>query len=629
MRLFTALFGLLIVLGAGVTPGAQGAVGTEPDLAAARQFIDDFFSREMKEHGIPGAAFALVQGGKIVYLRGFGHADLEQQVPVDPSRSIFRVGSVSKTVTALVALELVQAGRLSLHSDLRDVLPQGAAIEIRGQTESVTIFHLLTHTAGFGERLFGQHARQPGDLMSLRSYLSQRLPPLRRPPGLVISYNDHNTALAGLLAEVSEGREFADVAKEVVFRPLGMSSSSFTQRSLPQEMERRLAVAYRQAGGHNVPLERDYVSTSPAAGLFATAEDLGRLLSALLSEGSVEETQAISAVSAEAMLSTQFRHGEGMRGRTFGFAEGRESGLRTLHKDGQCSGFTARLFLIPEKRIGWVSMVNLSIFGRAGARLGVSGIHRRLGTELAEHLYEADQGEGDHKQLPPSAATESLSDLFGTYRDTTDPKEGWEGVLIANEVRVTAGEEGRIGVFGGSWVGAGEGSFLYEENPRVTLRFVEDSGRRWLTFHGGSWEQLAWHQTARARGLAAVALWLCLASSLVLSALLRRQGRELPSAAPWLRRAAICLTSFPMLLLAAMFFTDLQLLYSGVTPLMRLVFVLPWAALFSTLVACTLAIRNRAGDIDRYQFVFWSFVGLICCGTLVVLRGWRLLGWPA
>jgi CubicO group peptidase (beta-lactamase class C family) len=111
----------------------------------------------------PGAVFVFVAGGEIAIARGFGAAQLEPRRPVDPDLTRFRLASVSKAITATAALQLVEQGRLDLHANVNTYL-RGFEVGDRGP---ITVHHLLTHTAGFDERLIGIAARSADEVQPL------------------------------------------------------------------------------------------------------------------------------------------------------------------------------------------------------------------------------------------------------------------------------------------------------------------------------------------------------------------------------------------------------------------------------------------------------------------------------
>jgi CubicO group peptidase (beta-lactamase class C family) len=153
-------------------PGVSG-IGSI-DTIRLRGMVDEFMARDMAELRVPGAVVAMVQDGRVILLRGYGIADSATGALVDPSTTLFRLGSVTKPVTALAALQLVEQGRLDLHRDVNEYL---TAFQIPAKFERpITAHHLLTHTAGIDVRLHGTAASAENEVQPLGRYLASNLP---------------------------------------------------------------------------------------------------------------------------------------------------------------------------------------------------------------------------------------------------------------------------------------------------------------------------------------------------------------------------------------------------------------------------------------------------------------------
>ena len=109
-------------------------------------WLDDFMSEQMSKLHVPGATFSLVQNGELFFAKGYGYANLEQQIPVSAERTLFRVGSISKLFIATAIMQLVEKGLVNLDDDVNKYL-QDFQLE-DNYPQPVTIANLLTHTAG-------------------------------------------------------------------------------------------------------------------------------------------------------------------------------------------------------------------------------------------------------------------------------------------------------------------------------------------------------------------------------------------------------------------------------------------------------------------------------------------------
>ena len=131
-------------------PTAPSQAQGPTDPAELEAFLDELFAKEMEEYHIAGAAVSVVKDGKLFFAKGYGYADLENGIPVDPEQTIFRIGSVGKLFTWTAVMQLVEQGKLDLDADINtyldfripDTYPQ-----------PITLKHLMTHTSGFEDRL--------------------------------------------------------------------------------------------------------------------------------------------------------------------------------------------------------------------------------------------------------------------------------------------------------------------------------------------------------------------------------------------------------------------------------------------------------------------------------------------
>jgi CubicO group peptidase (beta-lactamase class C family) len=117
------------------------------DPAELEAFLDELIAEQMEEHHIPGATVSVVKDGELFFAKGYGSADLERQTPVIPDQTLFSVGSLSKLVTWTAVMQLVEQGKVDLHTDVNTYLKKA---EIPATfPEPITLAHLMTHTAGF------------------------------------------------------------------------------------------------------------------------------------------------------------------------------------------------------------------------------------------------------------------------------------------------------------------------------------------------------------------------------------------------------------------------------------------------------------------------------------------------
>ena len=137
-----------------VAPSRNGPIAPSQaqgptDPAELEAFLDDFFARTMEEYHVAGAAIAVVKDGTVFFSKGYGYADLENDIPVDPDQTIFRIGSVGKVFTWTAVMQLVEQGKLDLDADINTYLDFRIP---NTYPQPITLKHLMTHTSGFEDR---------------------------------------------------------------------------------------------------------------------------------------------------------------------------------------------------------------------------------------------------------------------------------------------------------------------------------------------------------------------------------------------------------------------------------------------------------------------------------------------
>jgi len=317
------------------------------DSAELAKFIDPLMTAQMAKEQIPGAVFILVQNGRVLYQRGYGLANVASMTPVDPEKTIWRIGSISKVFTATAVVQLADRGKFKLGDDVNRYLTK---VKVPGTfPEPVRIEHLLTHTAGFDEIRPGTRADTQAGLLPLERFLSGKLVRLR-PPGRVISYSTYGITLGGYHVEQVSGVDFETYLTRNIWRPLGMYRTNIV---VPDSLRRDLAIGYELDGGVNKLATWEWYHTTPASSINASAADMGRFMIAQLQDGRLGTTRILSASAARDMHRQHATSHPKLAGFAYGFYEGFTNGERLLEHGGNVEGFSAQMTLIPERGIGF------------------------------------------------------------------------------------------------------------------------------------------------------------------------------------------------------------------------------------------------------------------------------------
>lgn len=404
----------LLILVAGSIATTLGSAAAQATACAARvdsssTGLDSTIVAAMKQFAVPGAALALVRDGRVERLSGYGCANIERNVVVDPRTTVFHVASVSKPFVAVAVLQLAERGIVDLHTDvnryLRDMQVPAA------WNRPVTLHDLLTHTAGFEESIVGYAARTPADIRPLGAFLAEKLPRRGWAPGDVTAYSNYGYALAGYVVESAARRPFADYAHNEILQPLGMTRSTFAQ-PMPAELARDAALSYRCTATVCAPIPPDFRSAYPPGGLVTTAADMSRFLLAELGVP-LDGKRVLSDSVLHMMRTRQFTHDPALPGLTYGFAEDDFLGVRSLSHAGGASGYSSFVALVPERGFGAFLVAN-------GGATG-------FGAAVLEAIQRADAPAAAAVVTEPGTRTTSV-DPTGAYRSTRYAHRGVENL---------------------------------------------------------------------------------------------------------------------------------------------------------------------------------------------------------
>jgi CubicO group peptidase (beta-lactamase class C family) len=323
------------------TPGSHEL--TAQDVEA---FLDGIVPLQLERDDIAGATIAIVKDGKLLLAKGYGYADVEKKKPVSAEETLFRPGSVSKLFTWTAVMQLVEQGKLDLDRDVNAYLdfkiPDAFGRPIK-------LKDLLTHTPGFEEAikdLFAVGSESP----DLGRYLKTHIPTRIYPPGTVPAYSNYGAALAGYIVERVSGRPFNEYIEESIFKPLGMTHSTFRQ-PLPPALAPGMSDGYELASGGRKPFE--VVVPFPAGSLSSTASDMTRFMMAHLQDGQMGDVSILRPETARLMHSRQFALDQAANAMAYGFYEESRNGHRIIGHAGDTRFFHSDLHLVPDAGIGF------------------------------------------------------------------------------------------------------------------------------------------------------------------------------------------------------------------------------------------------------------------------------------
>ena len=254
------------------------------DVEALRAEIQQI----LDEDSIPGASVALVERDRTVWAAGIGKADVAARVDVTADH-LFRIGSISKSFTALAVLHAVEGGLLDLETPIRELAPDVEFTNPWKETHPITLATLMEHTTGFdGAHWLEMAVDDPEITLAQGLALHPHSRESRWRPGTLMSYNNSGPAMATFVLETITGGVFEDYVREHVFDPLGMASSTF---HLP-EGAALVAKGYEADGVSEAPY--DHIFFRPSGALNSTAREMAQYLRMMINRGSLDGVRILA-----------------------------------------------------------------------------------------------------------------------------------------------------------------------------------------------------------------------------------------------------------------------------------------------------------------------------------------------
>lgn len=352
-KILFSFFQLFAVVGYLLSPFCQS-------VPAQQKFdskeLESVAAQELKDTNTPGAAIVVVSGDQIVFSKGFGVSNVETNSPVTPDM-LFRIGSLTKPFTAAAIVSLAEEGKLDLRA------PVGTYVKgLSPKLGQATLHQLLSHTAGIqdGARPYGSQ----DEAALATTVLSWKDDLLFSDAGKIFSYSNLGFDVAGVVLEETGRKPFADQLDERLFKPLGMSSTTFRPT---------VAMTYPFSQGHHARgqskpfVVRPFPNNTadlPAGFMFSSVTDLARFAVAFMNDGKIDGKQILRPEVIR-KISTPYtdipgfsvKYGYGIRVEDY-------RGVKIVEHGGAIAGFGAQLRMIPEHRFAIIVLAN-----RSGARL--------------------------------------------------------------------------------------------------------------------------------------------------------------------------------------------------------------------------------------------------------------------
>ncbi|HEU5325158.1 MAG TPA: serine hydrolase domain-containing protein [Candidatus Limnocylindria bacterium] len=341
-------------------------------------------------HPAVGLAVGVVSDGGLACFAGHGLADIASGTPVTKD-TVFRIGSITKTLTGVAVMQLWEQGLLDLDAPVNRYLRAFPLVADREDWRHVTVRHLLTHTAGVPDvrsvRDLLRGGMTPADgrppvlsvpfgeaLPSLADHYADGLRVVAE-PGTAWAYSNPSFAALGQVVEDVTGQPLDRYLRQHVFAPLGMEHSDLVRSD---RVASRLATGYAMGPHGASPVQdRDWIGVG-AGGAYATSGDLALYLAALLGGGANEHGRVLRASTLATMLEPQFQPDPRVPGMGLSFFRGDLGGHRVVYHDGILPGFNTSLVAAPDDGIGVFGMTNGSAGAFAWLQVELDALTRHL-----------------------------------------------------------------------------------------------------------------------------------------------------------------------------------------------------------------------------------------------------------
>ncbi|HMQ08807.1 MAG TPA: serine hydrolase domain-containing protein [Saprospiraceae bacterium] len=433
----------------------------DSDFSKLVNLADSIFNLAVTEGKIPGGAITIVGSDTVILCKSYGWADVQNQIKATDT-TLFQIGSVGKVFTSVAVLQLVEQNMLDLNRDVNAYLKDWKIKNV--YPSPVTLKHLLTHSAGFNDRVIGYLSRSNESIEPLGVHLKNRMPSIFQEPGTEINYSNYSYGLAGHLVELKSNMLFQDYIEKQILEVLNMKSSTYY---LPNDYEdiEQYAIGYR-----NQDIGFDFVknyprNVLPAGSIMVSVQDM-----ATFSQMFLKQDRLLSESSFEKLLSPQFKVHPLLDGYTLAFEEQSFRGHQFFAKGGEVPGSRSALWVLPEHNISIFYVVNTQS----------DDFLRLLSIMLKEQLFLVPREADEKTKLFKASDTKELVGVYHSNRYNRETIEDFIALFL-NPLDINLSVNGKLM----AWLHRSyqefeeidEGVFQGIDNPEVKMVFKKVDGK--------------------------------------------------------------------------------------------------------------------------------------------------------
>lgn len=383
------------------------------DIKESIKKLENMIIDLMIQSNIPGFSVGIILNGQPLYTRGFGQRSLEKKLPMTPD-TLFGIGSVSKSFTALAIMQLFEKGKLKLD----DSIDKHFDVDISDKKDPITIKHMLSHSSGIpdlgaviGSLVRLDKNRPPilpiGSTKDIVSYFNKFKELIRFKPNEMFFYNNDMYYLLGALVEKISGIPFADYVIKNIFEPIGMTRTSYYAEQLENDPKKDVMTGYifdtNEIALKPTPFPHDRLVDAPG-GILSSINDMLLYTAMMMNNGKAGENTIISAKSIETLwepiIYTPYGQGENPQYCSGWMREEDFFGETLIHHGGNVGVSSAFLALIPSKKIGVIVGGNLD---------------NAIGPQISRAILAGLLGKKPEEAVPIIGALGKIKPILGTY----------------------------------------------------------------------------------------------------------------------------------------------------------------------------------------------------------------------
>jgi len=393
--------------------------------------LEDFIFEKMSKTHLPGLSIAIIKDGQIVYSRGFCLRNLEYGLRATPD-TLYSIGSVTKSFTALSIMQLMEQGRLSLNDPISKYIP----LDLKSLEEPIRIWHLLSHTSGipalgYAEAFIRYMTRSGGKWIPIASYediftfMREANQWALTRPGQRWFYLNEGYLILGFIIEKLSGMRYEEYVKKSILEPLQMSRSFFRREEV--EADSDVATPYIiTRNGECKKSTYAYGPISSDGGLISNVVDLAHYITMYLNRGKYNNNTLLSSELIEEMEKPRVRRPlQIFGGESYGYGLGiipNFLGNKVVGHGGSVLVATAYMGYIPKKEVGIALLANGS--GYPLSQMGLYGLALML-----------DENPEKLPFIKMERVFDLLTGFYETYKGTMKAQIVEKGGILHMEIK--------------------------------------------------------------------------------------------------------------------------------------------------------------------------------------------------